>query len=209
MSTASSASRSAAISREPTPAEALASAQADEKPKISPAERWLKIREKACLLSQKHGFVGGNPLTDWKQAEAEVDAKYDTDPDGDSVSAPEQISSQINCILKRYGLDHLGVDSLLERHHQAMERLAAFDQKMIDQTAELAAEQSALAQEAVHEAVNLIQSMAHGKLSTDAMAKQANLSMQFMHNALSHLRAVTEAATGIPQKTNKDSSAKS
>lgn len=206
MTTASSASKSAAISREPTPSEALASAHGRKKPKLSPAERWLKIREKACLLSQKRGFVGGNPWSDWKQAEEEVDAKYDTDPEGDSLSAPEQISSQINCILKRYGLDDLGVDALLERHQQAMERLATLDHTLIEGTAELAAQQSALAHESLREAVNLIQSMAQGKLSTDAMTKQANLSMQIMHNALAHLRAVTEAATGIAQQTKKDGS---
>lgn len=194
---------SAAITREPTPAEALASVSDGAKPKISPAERWLKIREIACLLAQKRGFVGGNPYEDWAAAEKEVDAKYNIDPDGSSLTAPEQVSAQMKCILKRFGLGDLGVDALLERHQQAMTRLAEIDRTLVEGTADLASKQTALAQDALHEAVNLLQSVSHGQLGADAMAKQANLSMQMMQNALSHLQAVTEAVTGISSRSKK------
>ena len=205
MSTASSASASQAASRKPTLNPAPASAPEREKPRISPAERWLKIREKAYIRAQKRGFVGGNPFNDWLEAEKEVDAKYDTDPDGASLSTPKQITSQIKCILTRYGLGDLGVDALLEKHRQGMERLAALDQTLIGGTAELASRQTALAQDALHEAMNTLKSAVHGKLDTEAMTKQAALSVQVMENALSHLKAVTEAVTGLARGTNKDS----
>jgi hypothetical protein len=181
------------------------SAPEGEKPKISPAERWLKIREKACIRAQQRGFVGGNPVDDWSDAEKEVDAKYDTDPDGASLTTPEQITSQIKCILTRYGLGHLGVDALLEKHRQGMEKLAALDHTLIGGTADLASRQTALAQDALHEAVNTLKSAVRGKLDTEAMTKQAALSVQVMENALSHLKAVTDAVTGLARGAKKDS----
>jgi len=209
MMATNTASGNAAAARKPAPNGALAGMNDGTKQKISPAERWLKIREKACLRAQKRGFVGGNPFEDWASAEKEVDAKYETDPDGASLTAPEQISAQFQCILKRYGLADLGVDALLERHQKAMKRLANFDHTLLDGTAELASKQTALAQDALHEAVHLLQSVSHGQLGTDAMAKQANLSMQMMHNAMSHLRALTEAVTGISTGGDKDKSSTS
>jgi hypothetical protein len=209
MMIARSASSNAAASRQPTPAGALSGSRDAEKPKISPAERWLKIREKACIRAQKRAFVGGNPFDDWADAEKEVDAKFETDPNGASLSAPEQIRSQIECILGRFGLGDLSVDVLLERHSQAMERLARIDRTLIGGAAQLASRQTALAQDALHEAVSILQSVAQGKLSTDAMAKQADLSMRMMHNALSHLTAVTETVTGIASGAKKDRSSSS
>jgi len=209
MTTASNASNNVAASQEPAPAEALTSIPEGAKPKISPAERWLKIREKACLRAQKRGFVGGNPFTDWSEAEKEIDAKYDTDPNGASLSAPEQIRSQINCILTRYGLDDLGVDAFLEQHQQAMEKLTAFDHTLIGGTAELASRQTALAQDALHEVATTLQSVAQGKLSMDALTTQTELSMKAMENALSHFRAVAEAITGMAQGGKKDNSSES
>jgi len=204
MMATSSASSNAAVTHKATP-----SMDDGEKPKLSPAERWLKIREKACLLAQKRGFVGGNPYEDWAAAEKEVDAKYETNPDGESLSAPEQINAQMKCILKRFGLGDLGVDALLERHQKAMARLGEIDHALINGTADLASKQTALAQDALHEAVSLLQSVSHGKLGTDAMAKQASLSMQMMQNAMSHLQAVTAAVTGISSRVEKDKSSKS
>lgn len=212
MTTTSSASSTGTTSREPTPAEALAAAPGDEKQTISPAERWLKIRENACLRAQKRGFVGGDPFADWSAAEKEIDAKYDTDPNGaSSLMAPAQITSQIKCILKGYGLGNLGVDALLEKHQKGMERLAAIDRTLIGGTADLAKRQTALAQDALHEAVSTLKDLARGKLSPDVLSKQAALSVQVMENALSHLRAVTEVMTGTSSqdKQNEDSSPKS
>lgn len=205
MSTVSSASGSQAASRKLPPNPVPASGLEGEKPKISPAERWLKIREKACIRAQQRGFVGGDPVNDWSDAEKEVDAKYDTDPEGASLTAPEQIASQIKCIFTRFGLGDLGVDALLEKHRQGMERLAALDHTLIGGTAELASRQTALAQDALHEAVNTLKSAVHGKLDTEAMNKQAALSVQVMENALSHLRAVTDAVTGLARGAKKDS----
>ena len=82
MTTASRASSSETGSGKSTPAEAASISSGDGKQTISPAERWLKIREKACIRAQKRGFVGGNPFNDWSDAEKEIDAKYDTDADG-------------------------------------------------------------------------------------------------------------------------------
>ena len=77
MTTESKASSSNKAAQENTPAEA--SSTSTEQKIITPAERWLLIREKAQIRAQKRGFVGGNPFEDWLEAEEEIDAKYDTD----------------------------------------------------------------------------------------------------------------------------------
>ncbi|MCG6861337.1 MAG: phasin family protein [Chromatiaceae bacterium] len=100
----------------------------------------------------------------------------------------------------------LSVDALLEKHRKGMERLAAIDRTLIGGTADLASRQTALAQDALHEAASTLQSLAQGKFRTDALTKQAELSMRAIENALSHLRAVTEAVTGIAPEAKKDSS---
>jgi hypothetical protein len=212
MTTATSASDGGATSREPTPAAALASAPGPggEKQKISPAERWLKIREAACLRVQKRGFVGGNPFADWSEAEKEIDARYETDPEGgSSVMPPEQIAAQIKCILKAHGLGNLGIDSLLEKHQERMKKLAALDRTLIEDTTDLARRQTALAQDALHEAMSTLQSLAQGKLSSEALSKQASLSIQVMENALSHLKAMTKAVAAIAAGDKTESSRKS
>ncbi|MCG6861338.1 MAG: hypothetical protein LJE70_08685 [Chromatiaceae bacterium] len=76
MTTASSAPSSETGRVQSTPPEAAPGSSGEGKPTISPAERWLKIREKACLRVQKRAFVGGDPFRDWKEAEKAVDAMY-------------------------------------------------------------------------------------------------------------------------------------
>lgn len=42
---------------------------------VSHEERWRMVAEAAYYIAQRRGFVGGDPNTDWAQAEAEVQAR--------------------------------------------------------------------------------------------------------------------------------------
>ena len=42
-------------------------------PVISSQQRKQMINEAAFYIAQSRGFIGGNPMDDWLQAEAEVD----------------------------------------------------------------------------------------------------------------------------------------
>lgn len=43
---------------------------------FSPDDRFRMIAEAAYLKAEQRGFQGGNEMSDWLQAEAEVDARF-------------------------------------------------------------------------------------------------------------------------------------
>lgn len=199
MTTKNRASSSEQAAQKTTPDKAASTPPGGHKHAISPAERWLLIRENAYARAQQRGFVGGNPFEEWLQAEEEVDAQYDTDFRGVfSLTDAEEITKQFKSVFAVYGLDHLSVDALLEKHRDGMEKLAAFNRNLIDSTSELANQQTAVVQEAVREGMKTLQSVAQGWVSTEGVTKQADLSMKAIENALSHVKSVTASVAKAP-----------
>ncbi|MFZ0257442.1 MAG: phasin family protein [Gammaproteobacteria bacterium] len=193
------ASGSEKAARKTTPADAVSTSPGGNKPTISPAERWLLIRKNAYVRAQKHGFVGKSPSQDWLEAEKEIDAEYATDFRGVfSLTDASQITQQFKSVFAVYGLDHLSVEALLDRHYDGMEKLAAFNRKLINSTSELANQQTALVQDAITQGMKTLQSVAQGKVSTDGVTKQGDLSMKTIENALSHVKALTESVAKTP-----------
>jgi len=210
MTIQSNASGSENPSPQSTPRNALSTSPGEVKPTISPAERWLKIREKAYVRVQKRGFVGGNPFADWLEAEKEVDAAYDTDPRGVfSLGNPAEITRQIKAVLADFGSSHLSVDALLEQHRERMERFDAFNRTLMDSTSELVHKQTALVRDSLNQAVDTLQSVTQGSVDTDGMVKQAELSIKAIDNAVSHLKTLTEAVTEVASGSDKDTSSES
>lgn len=41
---------------------------------VSPEQRWHMVAEAAYHRAEKRGFMGGDPLADWVEAEKEIDA---------------------------------------------------------------------------------------------------------------------------------------
>jgi len=197
MTTESSAPNSEAVSGKTMPIGAGSDSSDTEKQTISPVARWLRIRENAYARAQKRGFVGGNPFQDWLDAEEEIDAQYVTDFRGVfSLSDPAEITNQIKGVLAGYGLGRLSVDTLLGNHREGVKKLAAIDAALVDGSLELASEQTTLVQDALSEAAKTLQSIARGKLDTDGVAKQAELSIKAVENTLSLVKSLTEAVTG-------------
>lgn len=204
MATESKVSRGKQGGPRKTTATAPSPSPAGKKPTISPAKRWLLIRENAYARAQRRGFVGGNPFEDWLAAEREVDREHATDFQAVfSLTDTTEIAEQFKGIFAAYGLGHLSVDAFLDEHAEGMKRLAAFNRTLFDGTSELASQQSALFKDAVGEAVRTLQSFAQGRVSTEGVAKQAELSTKAIENALSHLRALTESVTGLTQTPRK------
>jgi hypothetical protein len=199
MITESRASSSEQAPQKTTPDTASSTLTEGQKQTISPAERWLLIRENAYVRAQRRGFVGGTPFEEWLQAEEEIDARYQTDFRGVfSLTDAEEINTQFKSVFAVYGLDHLSVDALLEKHREGMEKLAAFNRNLIDSTSELANQQTAVVQEAITEGMKTLQSVAQGWVSTDGVTKQADLSMKAIENALSHVKALTASVARTP-----------
>lgn len=57
------------------------------KRKVSAERRWRMIAEAAYFRAERRGFAGGDPLRDWTEAEAEVDARLNGQSDRDAVVA--------------------------------------------------------------------------------------------------------------------------
>jgi hypothetical protein len=198
MITESTESSSGDASRQSIPADAATGSTENEKQTISPAERWLLVRENAYARAQKRCFMGGNPFEDWKSAEQEIDAQYKTGVGGEiSLADSAEIAERVKKVLKGQGLGHMSVDALLRQHSECMDKLATFNRSVIESTSELAQKQTSLAQDSLTEAVKTLRSVTQGKFGADGMAKQAELSMKAVENAMSHIRTLAEAMTGM------------
>src|SRR5512147_3006597 len=59
--------------------------------------RQAMIREAAYLRAERRGFVGGDPVTDWLEAEAEIDRRLEAEvQEGSSGPGPiEQFEAQL------------------------------------------------------------------------------------------------------------------
>jgi hypothetical protein len=201
MTTESEASSSENPPRKRTPATTSPASPGGKKQTISPAERWLLVRENAYLRIQKRGFVGGNPLEDWLKAEEEIDANYATDFRGVfTLTDPAAITEQLRSVFAVYGLSQLSVESLLDAHRDSMEKLAAFNRRLLDSTSELADQQTALVETAVREGMKTLQYVGQGRVSTDWVARNAALSMKTIENALSQVKALTDSESETPPK---------
>ena len=176
---------------------------------ISPTERWLLITEKAYFRIQRRGFVGGDPLDDWTEAEREVDAVYDTDARRIFVQTDaEKLSKEVKNLFGGYGLGHLSLADILEIHRDGMERLAEHNRKLIENTSGLARQQTELFQDAVNEALETLRLFTQGKVSTDGFSKQAELSTRAMENVLSYFKDLTESVSEIPPLRKKGNGGK-
>ncbi len=189
--------KSKASSSKKAPAKA-SSTTSSEKRTISPTKRWLLITENSHARAQKRGFVGGDPFEDLLEAEQEIDAEYNTDFQGVfTLTDSAELTEQFKSVFASYGFDRRGLNSLLDMHRDGLVKLAASNRKLISSTSDLATKQTALLQDAATEAVKTLQSFAKGRIPTDGIAKQAELSTQAMENALSHLGALTNSVAGI------------
>jgi len=181
----------------------------EERQMISPAERWLLVTEKAYHRAQRRGFVGGDPFDDWAEAEHEVDAMYDTDARRVFLPADAaQLADQVKSAFGGYGLGHLSLDVILEKHRDGLERVAEHNRRVLNSTSELAGQQTALFHDAVNEAMETLQSFSQGKVNPKGFARQAELSTRALENVLSYIRDLTESASAISPSRKKGSDGK-
>ena len=172
---------------------------------ISSAERWLLITEKAYSRIQRRGFVGGDPIDDWLEAEREVDTIYDTDARRALMPADAQVLIEaVKDAFGGYNLGHLNLDAILEKHRDALIRLAEHNSRLIEFTSELATRQAAVVQDALNQAMETLQAFSQGKVSVDGFARQAELTTRAMENLMSYFQDLTESATGSQPSRKSD-----
>jgi hypothetical protein len=162
-----------------------------KKHSITPKERWLLITENARARVQQRGFIGGNPIEDWLEAEREIDARYTTDYASIfSRTDASEIVEQIRGVFAGHRLSQLDLEDFIDQQRGGLKSLAQINRELIDGTTEFAAQQTALLQQSLGEAVKSLKSLAHGELDTGGVSKQAELSMQAMENVLSRVKSL-------------------
>jgi len=172
---------------------------------ITPAERWLLISERAYGRIQARGFVGGDPFEDWKAAEQEVDAMYDTDTRIPFVqSDAEQLVEQVRQVFGGYSLGHLGLNAILERHRAVVQALASHNSRVMQSTSELVLQQNALFREAVNQAIDSLRSFSEGEVSAEGFVKQAELSKRALQNLLTYFNGLSESVADMSALKKRD-----
>jgi hypothetical protein len=171
---------------------------------ITPKERWLLITEIARSRAQKRGFIGGNPVEDWLEAEREIDVRYTTDYESIFFKTDAaEIVEQIKGVFGGHGLSQLDFDDFVDKQRGGLKTLARMNRELIDGTSEFAAEQTALLQESVRESVNTLKSLVHGELNTNGIARQAELSMNAMESVLSRVKSMASLVGKAAPKPRK------
>ncbi|MEO1766843.1 DUF2934 domain-containing protein [Thiobacter aerophilum] len=84
---------------------------------VTPEERYRLIAEAAYFRAQRRGFVGGDPVQDWLEAEAEIDRMLAAGALPASVSAKQRFQSQLENQLRELDerIESLKVQASLAR----------------------------------------------------------------------------------------------
>lgn len=92
---------------------------------ISPLQRYRMIAEMAYYRALERGFVGGNPVEDWLEAEKAIDEKYALDLSNLLVTPHiAGVFELLNRLLGAYGVTPIDVKTLMEKECRNVEALA-------------------------------------------------------------------------------------
>jgi hypothetical protein len=98
---------------------------------VSPLQRYRMIAEVAYYRALKRGFLSGNPVEDWLEAEKGIDAKYAVDL-GKLLVTPHiaGLLEPLNRLLRDHGLPPIDVKTLVENERKNVEALAFANARM-------------------------------------------------------------------------------
>nr|VFJ94006.1 MAG: phasin family protein [Candidatus Kentron sp. LFY]VFJ94822.1 MAG: phasin family protein [Candidatus Kentron sp. LFY]VFK19111.1 MAG: phasin family protein [Candidatus Kentron sp. LFY] len=112
---------------------------ASQKKAVSPLERWAMTAEAAYYRAQKRGFIGGNPMDDWMEAEKEIDAAYIVDYGRImTLLDPSEMMEQFGKVFNgAVGQPNLHLNEALEKQRDNVEALARANKRIFDDAREM------------------------------------------------------------------------
>jgi phasin family protein len=163
---------------------------------VSPLERWKMIAEAAYYRAEKRGFLGGNPMQDWTDAEQEIDAKYTIDY-GRLLARldPGAVVEQLKAALTGQQFSKIDVHAVIDTQLKNVEAVTAANQDVIDSAVALVNRQNEILDEAVGMVTSAAKDVAKTKSPRDAVEKQSELIRVGMGKALEEMRATVETVT--------------
>jgi phasin family protein len=172
-----------------------------EKDTVSPLARWKMVSEAAYYRAQERGFIGGNPINDWMDAEKEIDAKYTVDYSKVMVSldpseVAEQFAKVFGGVLQQ---PDFNIKDVLEGQRKNIEAFTGANRLLFDNTQSIMIHQMQMLRDAMNKAVSSsAQTVANAKSPKEITDQQARLIQMGLEKSLDGMREFTESIT----KTN-------
>jgi hypothetical protein len=153
------------------------------------------ISRKIQARAQRRGFVGGDPLEDFAEAIAEVDDEYVTDVRGLlSLTDPTEMMEQFQSLFAGYGLGKQGLERLLALNRDALEQLAVSNRELVSRGTAGAVRGSVLLRNATEDAIQTLQSLAHGATRIEERLHLPTMPTRAFSNMLSRLAGLADSA---------------
>jgi phasin family protein len=169
-----------------------------EKEAISPLARWKMVSEAAYYRAQERGFVGGNPMSDWMEAEKEIDDKYTVDYSSvmvsfDSSEIMEQFARVFGGVLQQPDLD---IGGILEGQRKNIEAFTNSNKLLFNSAQSIMANQMGMFRDAMNQAFSSsAKSVAEAKSPKDITDQQTRLVQLGLEKSLTGMREFTESIT--------------
>jgi|GEM_PF-236870 len=175
--------------------------KAETKKSVSPLERWNMVTEAAYYRAQARGFVGGNPMEDWREAEKAIDAEYTVDyGKGLSVLDPSEMMDQFRKVFGGIHFPGVDLEAVIDAQRKNMEALTAANKAAFDGARELMEREMEISRESMDAAAAIIKDMKAAPSAKDLPAKQAESLKQAVEKAVANMRELVEMAA----KSNKE-----
>nr|VFK38284.1 MAG: phasin family protein [Candidatus Kentron sp. TC]VFK39715.1 MAG: phasin family protein [Candidatus Kentron sp. TC]VFK54267.1 MAG: phasin family protein [Candidatus Kentron sp. TC] len=161
---------------------------------VSPLERWAMIAEAAYYRAQKRGFIGGNPMGDWIEAEREIDADYAIDYS--KIMMPMNPSEIMEQFSKAFtgvvGQSDSGLSEALEKQRKNVEALADANKRVFGDIRDMMERQTGMFRRIMDQAISPMKGRAESASSKGA-AQQAELIRLGLEKTLVSMRETAES----------------
>jgi hypothetical protein len=162
---------------------------------ISPMERWKMVAEAAYYRAQKRGFIGGNPIDDWMEAEREIDARYNVDYS--KIMASFDPSEMMNQFAKAFGgiFYQANIDDLLESQRKNIEALTRANKLVFDNARSIVDRQMEMFRYAMEQAVSSVKhvSESESESAKDVAVQQVRVIELCVEKSLASMLDITES----------------
>lgn len=168
---------------------------APDKQPVTPLERMRMIADAAYYRAQERGFVSGNPLEDWIEAERAIDAQYTVDLSRVmTVFDPREMLAQLTKAFTNVQVPEVNIETVLQSQQKNVEALTAANQRAFEGTWNMVARQGEFLREMMEAATAAAQEVQTAASAGEMATQQGELIRQALERMLVTLREMSEAA---------------
>jgi phasin family protein len=175
--------------------------KAETKKSVSPLERWKMVTEAAYYRAQARGFLGGDSMEDWREAEKAIDAEYTVDYGKTlGVLDPSEMMDQFRKVFSGIQFPGVDLEAVIDAQRKNMEALTAANKAAFEGAWDLMQREMEMSRESVDSAAAIIDDMKAAPSAKDLPAKQTELLKKAVEKAVANMRELAEMAA----KSNKE-----